>query len=416
MTSPRDPLFDQRIADWLENDPDHAPVQALDIILAAVPSIPQRHASRVPWRFPTMTTHIRLATAAVIGVLALGGAFYFTRPDQPAIGGPSPEPSASEIASVPASPSASPSPAVIQPREPSWIATGPMIEGRVRLTATLLPDGKVLVAGGGGFGGDGVFALASAELYDPSARSWTATGNMATVRQGHTATLLPDGKVLVAGGTQHDDERLSSAELYDPSSGSWTATGNMAAGRTAQTATLLPDGKVLIAGGWDVDSLASAELYDPGSGSWTATGNMAGNQAAQSDAASQTATLLPDGKVLVVGSTTDSGFAAELYDPGSGSWTLTGPMAAQRFLHTATLLPNGNVLVAGGGGLLAGGGGHSGPVDLAELYDPSTRSWAAAGNMITGGGSHTATLLRDGRVLVASSSDRTELYDPGSGN
>ena len=407
-----------------------------------------------------MNMPTRVAAAAVIGVLAAGGAFYLTRPDRPAVGGPSPEPSASEIASAPASPSASPSLAVIQPREPLWIPTGDMIEGRYRQTATLLPDGKVLVAGGGGFRTDGVFALASAELYDPITRSWAATGNMATVREGHTATLLPDGKVLVAGGAQSYDERLSSAELfdpsigswtatgdmaagrvghtatllpdgkvlvaggrgkternlasaelYDPSSGSWTATGSMAAGRTAQTATLLPDGRVLVAGGWDDDLLASAELYDPSSGSWTATGNMAGYQGSMSDAASQTATLLPDGKVLVVGSTpTDAAFAAELYDPGSGSWTFTGPLSERRFLHTATLLPNHKVLVAGGGG-------QNGPLDSAELYDPGTGSWTAAGNMITGRYGHTATLLPDGRVLVAgNNNDRPELYDPGSGN
>ena len=125
---------------------------------------------------------------------------------------------------------------------------------------------------------------------------------MVAGRVGHTATLLPDGKVLVAGGRGKTERNLASAELYDPSTGSWTATGKMAAGRTAQTATLLPDGKVLVAGGWDADLLASAELYDPGIGIWSATGSMAGYQGSMSDAASQTATLLPDGKVLVVGS------------------------------------------------------------------------------------------------------------------
>ena len=127
MNRPTEPDFDQRIADWLEDEPNLAPRQALETVLAAYPSIPQRRTLRAPWRFTTMTLPIRLATAAVIGVLAVGAAFYLARPDQPAIGGPSPEPSASHIASVPANPSASPSLAVIQPLGPPWIATGNML-------------------------------------------------------------------------------------------------------------------------------------------------------------------------------------------------------------------------------------------------------------------------------------------------
>jgi N-acetylneuraminic acid mutarotase len=466
MTDQRE--LDRLLGAYFEKGTNELSDRVIDAALDQIDHTRQRSALRLPRRFPTMTMPIRIATAAVIGVLAVGGAFYLTRPDRPAVGGPSPEPSASEIASAPANPSASPSLAVIQAREPSWTPTGGMTVARTQQTATLLPDGKVLVAGGGEFRDLGIFAVASAELYDPGSGSWTATGNMAEGRESHTATLLPDGKVLVAGGNDRNDlERLSSAELYDPSSGSWTATGNMATARVyhtatllrngkvlvaggsvtndqqleaasaelydpttrswtatgsmngsrgGHTATLLPDGKVLVAGGYHIgESLASAELYDPASGSWTATGNMAGTRAAETQA-TQTATLLPDGKVLVVGSTTDSGFAAELYDPGSGAWTFTGPMDGIRYLHTATLLPNGMVLVAGGGT-----GRSSSPLD-AELYDPRTGSWAAAVNMITHPSGHTATLLLDGRVLVAGgntdapASASAELYDPGSGN
>jgi hypothetical protein len=153
-------------------------------------------------------------------------------------------------------------------------------------------------------------------------------------RWGHTATLLPDGRVLVAGGVQVGAKQnlrtgfypeLASAEVYDPASGTWTATGNMVRGTSASSggvvpATLLPDGKVLVAGGYrsdDKGALASAELYDPISGTWTATSSM------DVARAEQTATLLLDGKVLVAGGVISGSFSrvasAELYDPGSGN-------------------------------------------------------------------------------------------------
>ena len=200
----------------------------------------------------------------------------------------------------------------VEQRPPAWTATGNMDGVRSGHTATLLPDGKVLVTGGsiGYFSGE---LLASAELYDPGSGSWTATGSMAAARDGHTATLLPDGTVLVAGGVGSSGE-LASAELYDPRSGTWVPTGNMIETRFTHTATLLRDGKVLVTGSGD---LASAELYDPGSGTWTATGNMHGARSYH------TATLLPDGTVLVAGGLSSSGLdalaSAELYDPGSGS-------------------------------------------------------------------------------------------------
>src|SRR5207302_1098962 len=142
----------------------------------------------------------------------------------------------------------------------TWSETGSLITARAQHTATLLPNGKVLVTGGT----NNCCVFASAELYDPAAGSWTATGSLATARDHHTATLLPDGKVLVAGGYGGDGAYLASAELYDPASGTWAATGSLANKRYVHTATLLPNGKVLVAGGHDGNGhLASAELYEP---------------------------------------------------------------------------------------------------------------------------------------------------------
>ena len=143
-----------------------------------------------------------------------------------------------------------------------------MATARYDHTATLLPNGQVLVAGG--FGGN---YLASAELYDPATGLWTATGSMAAARFCHTVTLLPNGQVLVAGGFNDASGALASAELYDPATGLWTATGSMATKRDGHTATLLPNGQVLVAGGYNGVFLASAELYDPATGLWTATGH-----------------------------------------------------------------------------------------------------------------------------------------------
>src|SRR5438067_1511338 len=149
--------------------------------------------------------------------------------------------------------------------------TGSLVTARYLHTATLLPNGKVLVAGG--FGSS--VPLASAELYDPASGTWTATGSLGTARYYHTATLLPNGKVLVAEGANSSGD-LASAELYDPASGTWTATGSLGTAREVHTATLLPNGKVLVAGGANSSgALASAELYDPASGTWSATGSLA---------------------------------------------------------------------------------------------------------------------------------------------
>jgi N-acetylneuraminic acid mutarotase len=206
----------------------------------------------------------------------------------------------------------------------------------------------VLVAGGFDTGLDPV---GSAELYDPATGSWTLTGSLNTARYFHTATLLPNGMVLVAGGLACCTFISASAELYDPTSGTWTPTGSLNIARDSHTAILLPNGMVLVAGGFDSTSnaSASAELYDPASGTWTSAGNL--NNAR----VYHTATFLPNGMVLVAGGRDGPSFtpsdilsSAELYDPASGSWTVTGSLNAVRAYHMATLLPNGMVLVAGG--------------------------------------------------------------------
>ena len=282
--------------------------------------------------------------------------------------------------------------ALIQPcagQSGTWTPTGSLNTARDFHTATLLPNGKVLVAGGF----DGTIPLASAELHDPVTGTWTVTGSLANARIGPTGTLLPNGKVLVAGGT-NVNSNLASAELYDPASGTWTATGSLNTGRQDHTATLLPNGKVLVAAGWGgvgpSGRLASAELYDPASGTWTPTGSLITARIWH------TATLLPNGQVLVAGGFGDSGdlASAELYDPVSGTWTETGELANAREQHTATLFPNGQVLVAGG--FIS-----TGDLASAELYDLASGTWSATGSLGTARVFHTATLLPNGQVLVA---------------
>jgi hypothetical protein len=194
-----------------------------------------------------------------------------------------------------------------------------MTHERCAFTLTLLPNGKGLAAGG--FGTNG--AVATAELYDPASGTWTPTGSLQRPRGSHTATLLPNGKVLVAGGTDFFaasdppvDPTEASAEIYDPATGIWTATGSMSLPRSVHTATLLPGGKVLVAGGISYfDSLfpTTAEWYDPATGKWSPTLPLVSGRR------DHFAALLPDGKVLVAGgfNNTDTGPTTELFDPAS---------------------------------------------------------------------------------------------------
>jgi hypothetical protein len=289
----------------------------------------------------------------------------------------------------------------------SIAAIGNMNFRRFAHTSTLLPNGKVLVAGGQDGG-----ALATTEIFDPVTNRFASTGTMGSARAGHTATLLPDGKVLIAGG--YDATYLSSAEIYDPKSREFTATSHMSIARSGHEAILLNTGKVLLVGGVGIgwSFLSSAEIYDPETGTFTPTGSMTTARE------SHTATLLSNGRVFVTGGHKGRRAAitiyssAEVYDPSSGTFLPTGNMSVRRHKHDAALLSDGRVLVVGG----ADERDRDGAYTSAEIYDPNNGQFTPAANMNARRYKHRSTtiLLPTGQVLVVGGSYTAELYDPAS--
>jgi hypothetical protein len=288
------------------------------------------------------------------------------------------------------------------------VGVNEMSVARAAHTATLLRDGRVLLVGGLDAAGG------TAELFDPTTRTFARTGPLLAPRAAHTATLLPDGRVLIAGG--YNGSYLASTEIYDPAQGTFSAGPFMTAPRIDHLAITLRDGRTLVIGGQGSESsfLATAEIYDPASSRFTSTGSMAVPRA------SHVAALLPDGSVIVVGG--HSGrhqnielyASAERYDPVRGLFSAAGTMTRRRHKHSGVVLSDGELLITGG----ADERDDLGQYRDAEAYDPASGRFRNAGEMQESRYKHAGamTLLRDGTVLIAGGAADAELFDPGSGS
>ena len=306
---------------------------------------------------------------------------------------------------------------IYDPTSSSFTLLGNMTTPRAFHAADVLPNGQILLVGG--IGASVSTFLASAEIYDPEMQSFSPTGAMTTPRYNHTATVLEGGDVLVVGGVNGEVTGLDSAEIYRPYEGyrnTYVATDTLSVARTRHSATTLPNGKVLISGGHDINQhpTDSLELYDPSTGTYNVVGAMTTRRVDHGSA------LLTDGTVLIAGGHDGFGYAesAEIYDPISGVSASVGSMNAARGHVRLTVLPDGKVLASGG----YDSGGASGALSSAEVYDPVSQTFTLTGSMSVPRHYHTATLLSNGTVLVAGGHAEgntflasAEIYDPKSG-
>ncbi len=303
---------------------------------------------------------------------------------------------------------------------------GTMIVPRYNHTATRLPDGRVLVAGGLTQSGPNFVTTATCEIYDPATNSWTATGPLHEARENHDAILLTDGQVLVAGGRVTDALSLKTSEIYNPATGTWLEAGPMLTVRKSPKLALLPDGQVLVAGGngheQNAPRLKYCELFNPDTGKWTDTGDLIVGRRSYEMAS------LDDGRVLLDGGNSDSvagGFQrkdTETYNPATGTWTKVGDLITGRDQHEQVRLDDGRVLLAGG---FVGPASAETVTRICNLFDPTTNVWTQTRALVVPRAFFTANLLPDGNVFavggspdyytVQSALSSTEEYDPIAG-
>lgn len=298
-------------------------------------------------------------------------------------------------------------PAPLTTQVGSLSPAAPMLQARSSHSATLLPNGKVLIAGGMRRNQD---FYRSAELFDPITWRFQPTGDMTVARVGHIAVLLQSGKVLIAGGWVGKG-CTDSAELYDPNTGRFVEISRMTSRRGQPSATLLPNGDVLIAGGGDHDTpggIASAEIFRASTLTFEPVAPM------HNARISHTATLLKDGRVLIAGGRGEIVNAtAELFDPKTRTFAETGHLLTARYKHTAGLLPDGRVLIAGG----SDERDWQGSLSSAEIYDPQTGKFVPAPPLNDSRFKlpDEAVPLPSGQILVSGGSTRVEIYDPTAG-
>lgn len=301
-----------------------------------------------------------------------------------------------------------------------WTQAAPMNETRQYPGLARLPDGRILAVTGHPLKGQ---SLSSAEIYDPEQDVWTPTGSLNVPRNGVEPgglTVLPGGKILIAGGGS-ELRSAHEAELFDPATESWALTGAMNEARSNHSTTLLPDGRVFVAGGidWATNRVrASAEIYDPASETWSLTDPMAGPRT------NHCAVLLDNGTVLVIGGAREPDISgdlstAEIFDPKTGEFRPTAPMHETRRAFRAITLRDGRVIVVGGARGRSGGSANQ--LQGVEIFDSVTESWSQATPLLEGRWGSTATLLRDGKVLVTGGmygrvgrENSAEIFDPAT--